>query len=99
MPSNLFAAYLCYDPRDPAQHLENRDTWKRSTNGILIAATMLYTSRDNIPISWDKVAALADMSEEADVSPAAEARPPTATIDETNAMLRGTLAKRQADFA
>lgn len=99
MPPNPFAAYLCYDPRDPTQCLDNRDTWKRSTNAILIAATMLYTSRENIPTSWDKVAALADMSEEAGAF-AAETpplRPPT--IEETNAMLRGVLTKRQADFA
>jgi hypothetical protein len=97
MPLTPFVAYLCFDPRDPAQRLENRDTWKRTTNGILIAATMLYNSQESFPMSWDKVAALADLSEELDDEDAEPVR--TATIEQTNRMLHIALAKRETGFA
>jgi hypothetical protein len=99
MPPNSFVAYLCYDPRDPAQRLENSDTWKRSTNSVLIAATMLYVSRESFPVSWDKVAALADLSEEPEFQIAEMPSRRPATFDETKAMLRNALAKQQSDFA
>jgi hypothetical protein len=98
MPFNPFLAHLCYDPRDAAQRLDDRTTWKRSTNGILIAATMLYVSRDSFPVSWEKVAVLADMSEEPEMQ-ATEASRPTVTLEQTNRLLESVLSKRETDFA
>lgn len=100
MAHEPLAAYLCYDPRDPAQCLDDRATWKRSTNGILISATMLHAARNNAPIDWEKVAVLADLSEtQAFQNDDAEPLAGVPTMDETNAMLSAVLAKRQADFA
>lgn len=93
-----FLAHLCYDPRDPAQRLDDRSTWKRSANGILIAATMLYFSRDRFPISWEKVAILADMSDEPDMQ-ATETPLPTFTLEQTNHLLESVLSKRETGFA
>lgn len=99
MPFNRTTAYLCFDPRDPDQRLHDQATWKHTANGILIAATMLHMRRENIPISWDKVAALADLGEDPEtLEDAAPARHPI-TIEQTNAMLRIVMSKRQTDFA
>lgn len=57
-----FFAYLCYDPRDPDQRLQDRTTWKLSSNSILIFATMLYARQRGFPIRWEKIAAYADMT-------------------------------------
>lgn len=89
-------AYLCFDPRDPAQSLADRATWKPTDNAILISATMLLaTYGEQYPIGWDKVAMLADLCvdlmDEPEVMPADEdLRSPT--IEETNAMLQRALA-------
>jgi hypothetical protein len=91
--------YLCFDPRDPAQSIEDRATWKRSDNAILVASTMLFaTHGDQFPIDWDKVSALAtlceDISEDAPRAMTASLTPVhrLATLDETNALLRASLA-------
>lgn len=98
MIENRTTAYLCFDPRDPAQSLTDRATWRPTCNAILISATMLHaTYGENYPISWDKVAALADLCtdlmSEPDIAAATDdALPALATIEETNAMLRMTFA-------
>lgn len=95
MPFDKTTAYLCYDPRDPAQRLHDRSTWKRSDNAILVSATMLFAVHgEKCPVSWDKVAILADLCEDPDILPTADS--PLATIDETNAMLREALARAAA---
>lgn len=92
-------AYFCFDPRDPAQRLADRTTWRLTDNAILISATMLLAAYgENYPISWDKVAALADFCaacmDELDVmAQADDPLPPLATIEETNAMLNAALAR------
>jgi hypothetical protein len=91
--------YLCFDPRDPAQSIEDRATWKRSDNAILVASTMLFaTHGDQFPIDWDKVSALAALCEEISddapgtMSPSLMPARRLATLDETNALLRASLA-------
>ncbi len=92
--------YLCFDPRDPAQNSRDRATWKRSDNAVLVASTMLFaTHGDQFPIDWDKVSALAtlcgDVSEDAPGTVSGSLTPVhrLATLDETNALLRASLAK------
>ena len=93
-------ACLCFDPRDPAQSIQDRATWKPSHNAILIASTVLLAIDGyEHPINWDKVAALADLCE--DVSNDAPrtlsaSNAPVdrlATLDETNALVRAIFAK------
>jgi hypothetical protein len=90
--------YLCFDPRDSAQSIEDRATWKRSDNAILIASTMLFaTHGDQFPIDWDKVSALATLCEDISDAPGTVSAALTpvrglATLDETNALLRASLA-------
>lgn len=100
MTQDSHSSYLCFDPRDPAQRVEDRATWKRSDNAILIASTMLFaTHGDQFPIDWDKVSALAalceDISDDAPRTMSASRTPAhrLATLDETNALLRASLAK------
>lgn len=99
MSPKPLAAYLCYDPRDPTQNLHDRATWKRSTNGILISASMLHAARNNHPIDWEKVAILADLSEAPAFHDDTGPLHGVQTMDETNAMLSAVLARRQTDFA
>lgn len=91
-------AYLCFDPRDPAQSLADRESWKPTDNAILISATMLLaTYGERYPISWDKVALLADLCAELMNEPEivpADVDPPSPTIEDTNSMLQATLAAR-----
>jgi hypothetical protein len=86
-------AYVCFDPRDPTQSIADRATWKLSDNAILISATMLFAAYgDRYPISWDKVAALADLCEADDAACRGKRdRQPLLTLEETNAMLRTAL--------
>lgn len=92
-------AYFCFDPRDPAQSITDRATWRLSDNAVLISATMLFaTYGEKYPICWEKVAALAslcaDLGGDLDVPQAADAPEDRfATLDETNAMLHATLAR------
>ena len=90
-------AYLCFDPRDPAQHVHDRATWKLSDNAILISATMLFAAHEGkCPISWEKVAALADLCEDPEFLPQPDMPPRRlATRDETDAMLRSVLLKAE----
>ncbi len=93
MTPEKIAAYFCFDPRDPEQSVEDRATWKRSSNAILISATMLLAAdAERCPISWDKVAALADLCDQHD-NPRARTPRKRATRAETDAMLRTTLRK------
>jgi hypothetical protein len=99
MTQDSHSFYLCFDPRDPAQRVEDRATWKRSDNAILIASTMLFaTHGDQFPIDWDRVSALAALCEEiSDDAPGTLSASLTphrlATRSETNALLRASLAK------
>lgn len=88
--------YLCFDPRDSAQRLTDRTTWRPTGNAILISATMLLaTYGEEYPIHWDKVAALADLCADLESEPEADDPTLLATPDETNALLRATLAARR----
>ena len=83
MTQDHHGRYLCFDPRDPAQRIQDRATWKRSDNAILIASSILFaTHGDEFPIDWDRVSALATFCEAA----------AQATLDDTNALLHATLA-------
>ena len=100
MTKKNYGPYLCFDPRDPTQSSEDRATWKRSGNAILIASTMLFaTHGDQFPIDWDRVSALAtlceDIPDDAPGTISASLTPVRrlATRDETNALLRASLAK------
>ncbi|HEX2842559.1 hypothetical protein [Hyphomicrobium sp.] len=90
-------AYLCFDPRDHTQDLDDRATWKPADNAILISATMLFASQgENCRICWEKVAALADLCDATEGSAAAEATPHlAATREETDRMLRTVLQRRE----
>lgn len=89
MTKDRNSLHVCFDPRDPAQSLSDRSTWRPSDNAILISATVLLTARETHPIHWDRVAALADLC---DQEPGL-----LVTRDETNALLRQILATgRQA---
>jgi hypothetical protein len=95
MPPDKLAVYLCFDPRDPTQRVDDRTTWKLSDNAILITATMLLAlDSDRMAIDWDKVAALADLCEDPEFCPAAGLRTARlATRDETDAMLFAALSR------
>jgi hypothetical protein len=98
MHPDKISAYLCYDPRDSAQSVEDRSTWKLSDNAILITATMLLTfDAERSRINWERVAALADLCEDPDFCPLSGARPKQkiASRRETDAMLRTTLGISQ----
>jgi hypothetical protein len=87
------AVYICFDPRDPTQSIDDRATWKASDNAILISATMLHaTHGERCPISWEKVAALANLCDEPDFITSDPADEPPPTLETTNAMLRHTLS-------
>jgi hypothetical protein len=87
------AVYICFDPRDPAQCVNDRSTWKASGNAILISATMLHAAHGkSCPISWEKVAALANLCDDPEfLAPDCDDEP-LPTLHETNAMLRRTLS-------
>jgi hypothetical protein len=93
------APVRCFDPRDPLQSAADRSTWRPTNNGILIAATVLLADADDgpQPVSWDKVAALADLCDAADASE--HARAGFAQREGTNAMLQTLLAKRSSSQA
>ncbi len=93
MSINESAAYLCFDPRDATQSIADRTTWKLSGNAILISATMLFAADgETCPISWEKVAALADLCDEVAPEPG-HPLDRRATLVETNGMLRAALDK------
>jgi hypothetical protein len=83
-----FFAYLCYDPRDPDQRLQDRTTWKLSSNSILIFATMLYLRELGFAIRWEKIAAYADMT-------AGNEQQDLGIIAETSDVLKETATRRQ----
>ena len=89
------ALFLCYDPRDPSQHLHDRSTWQPTGNAILITATMLMAAPEACEeICWEKVAALADLCETPEPETRATVDPVSfASLAETNAMLRDALAR------
>lgn len=94
MTTDRTAAYLCFDPRDPAQRLADRSTWRRSDNAILISATMLYAVHgESYPICWEKVAALADLCDDPERLAAAEPPHAYATFEEASALLRALLGR------
>ncbi len=99
MQSDNIGAFLCYDPRDPSQSVDDRATWQLTDNAILITATMLLAmDAEHSRINWERVAALADLCEEPEFTPARHTRPKKiASRKETDAMLRATLglARRQ----
>lgn len=96
MPPQQKSTFLCFDPRDPTQKLHDRSTWKRTDNAILISATMLHAVHgEKHPVSWEKVAILADLCENPDLLPAVE-EPALPTLEETNAMLHDALTRRPA---
>ncbi len=90
--------YRCFDPRDLSQALDDRATWKPTGNAILISATMLLVAQgQSCRICWEKVAALADLCEEAESPTAVETTPSRiATRKETDAMLRAALQRRDS---
>lgn len=95
MPPDKLAAFPCYDPRDPAQSLDDRTTWKVSDNAILITATMLLAlDAERTHIDWEKVAALADLCEAPELGTAGLHHDTLASRDETDAMLCAALARR-----
>lgn len=96
MSTHRSPAYLCYDPRDPAQCIADRATWRHTDNAILISATMLLVAQgETYPIRWDKVAALADLCEDPEfLLPEDSPLRPFATRDETDAMLRAAIGRR-----
>ena len=56
---------IVYDPRDPTQDREDPNTWKESTNAVLIAVSIgmgLWTRTD--AAYWDNVARMADFVDE-----------------------------------
>jgi hypothetical protein len=84
------AVFVCFDPRDPLQCVVDRATWRPTRNAILITATaLLAEARDPDAVSWDKVAALADLCEAPDTG-AARARG-FAKREDTDAMLQAVL--------
>lgn len=88
--------FLCYDPRDPSQHLHDRSTWRPTGNAILITATMLMATPESCEeICWERVAALADLCETPEPETRGAVDPVAfASLAETNAMLRDVLARR-----
>lgn len=86
--------YLCFDPRDPAQYIADRTTWKPSHNAVLISATMLLSSDGSQPICWERVAALATLCEQESDGPAArKSLQSLLTSEESNTLLRTTLSR------
>ncbi|WP_439544055.1 hypothetical protein [Hyphomicrobium sp.] len=86
------ALVLCFDPRDPLQSVDDRLTWRPTGNAILITATMLLGDHEGShAISWDKVAALADLCDAPDEIEDGHRIP--ARREDTNAMLEALLAR------
>jgi hypothetical protein len=96
MHPDKISAYLCYDPRDCSQSIDDRSSWRLSDNAILITATMLLAVDSECSrIDWERVATLADLCEDPEFCPTSCAQPPRpkryASRRETDAMLRATL--------
>jgi hypothetical protein len=86
------AVFVCFDPRDPLQSVDDRSTWRPTDNAILISATMLLAEPDGPhAVSWDKVAALADLCDAPDAI--ADRWHGLAKREDTNAMLEAVLVQ------
>lgn len=86
------AVFLCFDPRDPLQSVDDRSTWRPTPNAILISATMLLAEPGGPhSVSWDKVAALASLCEAPD--PVADRWRGFAKREDTDAMLEAVLVR------
>jgi hypothetical protein len=85
----------CFDPRDPSQSVDDSATWRPTDSAVLITATMLLTGPDEglHSVSWEKVAALADLCDAA--ADAVEDAPRVVALPaDTNATLQAVLARR-----
>jgi hypothetical protein len=52
-----------YDPRDPAQAIDDPSTWRITTNPVLVVAHLTRTHFGERSIEWTVVAIAADQSD------------------------------------